>query len=157
MLNPYHEKIPLAQVLELQRSQYEQILHIEKEVPANSQTDAALNLTGQGAFMLLSFTGSYTTKTAVDADDGINHLYAQLVDGANKWELFDSFVPLNLIFSPGRVRAVAGLGDASQPLRLEYPFIYTFPYNSQIIWKIRNDAAFANTFRVAMKGIRITD
>jgi hypothetical protein len=114
-------------------------------------------VTSVGNFMLMSMTGSYTTKVADDPvdDDGICRIFIQLLDGSNQRPLFDDFIAANLFLSPGRVRGVAGVGDASDQLFLEYPFVYTFPINGQILVRIRNTSDFANIVRVMFKGIRI--
>ena len=155
MLNPYHERIDIQKIIDLQNYQYQNSLYLEQAVPANSQIDAAVNITALGHFMLLSFTGAYSTKDDGPVDDGINHLFFQLVDGSNQRVLFDDFIPANILLSPGREQIIAGAGNASEPLRLEFPFIYTFPLNSQIICRIRNDAGFENTLKIQFKGIRI--
>jgi len=158
MLNPYHEKIDISRIIQLQNYQYQNALYLEEEVPASSQLDAAVSITSIGHFMLLSMTGSYTTKIADSpaVDDNINHLFVQLVDGANHRELFDDYIPANLFLSPGREKVLAGVDiPVSSPLFLEYPFIYTFPLNGQILVRIRNDSDYANTLRIMFKGIRI--
>lgn len=157
MLNPYHTAINVRKVLEIQNSQYQEAIPMEQEVAANTQVDAAVQVTSVGHFMLLSMTGSFTTKVADDpvADDGICQIFIQLLDGSNQRPLFDDFIAANLFLSPGRVRAVAGVGDASDQLYLEYPFVYTFPINGQILVRIRNTSDFANIVRVMFKGIRI--
>lgn len=158
MLNPYHTAINVPKVLEIQNRQYQEALPLEQEIAANTQVDAAVQVTSIGNFMLMSMTGSYTTKVLDDqdpADDGICRIFIQLLDGSNQRPLFDDFIAANLFLSPGRVRAAAGLGDASDQLYLEYPFVYTFPINGQILVRIRNTSDFANTVRMMFKGIRI--
>lgn len=161
MLNPYHSPINIGQIIDLQQLQYQNALYLEETVAANTQVDAAVNITALGHFMLLSLTGDYTTlfdDQDAAADDGINHLFVQLVDGSNQRTLFDDFVPANLFLSPGRTKDVAGAISAanrSDPLFLEYPFIYTFPLNSNIIVRIRNNSDWENRLRIMFKGIRI--
>jgi hypothetical protein len=158
MLNPYHEQINIEEIIALQRHQYQETLYLEEAVAANSSVDAAVNITALGHFMLLSMTGDFWTQAAGPIDDGIPHLFVQLVDGSNQRTLFDNFIPANLFLSPGRVKSIAGAISAdnrSDPLFLEYPFIYTFSLNSNILVRIQNNAAVANTLRIAFKGIRI--
>ena len=155
MINPYHDRLDIQKIVELQAYQYQDAILVEGDVPANGEVDLVEDVTALGHFMMLSVTGSFTTKTAADADDGINHLFAKLEDGTNNRSLFGDFIPANLFLSPGRVRAVAGLGDASDQLFLEYPFIYTFPMKGDILLRMRNDAAFDNHISVMFKGIRI--
>lgn len=158
MINPYHERIDIDTVLRLQASQHQQTLPLEREVDAASQIDAVINVTSLGHFMLLHFTGDYTTKVLdeeLPTDDGICHTWIQLIDGSNMRELFSEPVPCNLLLSPGRRQILAGVGNASDQLYMVYPFIYTFPMNSQIIVRIRNDSDFSNIVRMAFTGIRI--
>lgn len=158
MLNPYHQQIDVAEVMRLQQYQYQCTLYLEQEVPANSQVDAAVNVTSIGHFMLLSMTGSYTTVEEIDeepVDNGVVPLYAQLVDGSNFRELFEDYVPANLFLSPGREKSLSTSGERSDQLFLEYPFVYTFPLNGQVILRIQNAANYANKLKVAFKGIRI--
>lgn len=161
MLNPYHEPINIQKIIDLQNHQYQNLLYFEEEIPANSQVDGAVNITALGHFMLLSFTGDYTTKIAGDpdpVDDGINHLFMQLVDSSNQRTLFDDYVPCNMLLSPGRVKSLAGAISAdnrSDPLYLEFPFVYTFPVNSSILVRVRNNSDYLNRLRIAFKGIRI--
>lgn len=160
MLNPYHEPIDISTIIDLQNHQYQNALFLEETVAPNSNVDAAVNVTALGHFMLLSMTGDYTTKIADSpvVDDGIPHLFVQLVDGSNQRTLFDNFIPANLFLSPGRVKSVAGAISAdnrSDQLFLEYPFIYTFPLNSQILVRIQNNSDYENTLRIMFKGIRI--
>jgi hypothetical protein len=158
MLNPYHTAINVPKVLEIQNRQYQNAMPLEQEVPANDQIDASVQVTSSGNFMLMSMTGSYTTKYLDGqdvADDGICRIFIQLLDGSNQRPLFDDFIAANLFLSPGRVRAVAGLGDASDQLYLEFPFVYTFPVNGAILVRIRNTSDYANVVRIMFKGIRI--
>lgn len=158
MINPYHERIDIDGVLRLQASQHQQTLPLEREVDAATQIDAVINVTSLGHFMLLFFTGDYTTKYLdgeVAGDDGICHTWIQLIDGSNMRELFSEPVPCNLILSPGRRQILVGAGEPSQPLYMVYPFVYTFPLNSQIIVRIRNDSDYSNIVRMAFTGIRI--
>lgn len=158
MLNPYHNAISAADILALQQNQYQELIPFEATVAAGIQQDQSVQITSLGHFMLLSVTGDYTTKyldEGAPADDGICQVHMQWLDGSNQRPLFDDFVPCSLILSPGRVRAVAGLGDASNPLRLEFPFVYTFPISGAIIVRIRNDSDHENRVRMAFKGIRI--
>lgn len=158
MLNPYHEQINIEEIIRLQKHQYQKCLYLEEEVAAASSVDAFVNITSEGHFMLLSMTGDYTTKSAGPLDDGLVWLFVQLVDGTNQRPLFDDFVPVNLFLSPGRVKSLAGAISAdnrSDPLYLEYPFVYTFPMNSNIMVRIRNTSDYANILRIQFKGIRI--
>ncbi len=159
MLYPYHQAIDIRAILAIQNHQYQETLYLEQSIEQATQIDAAIQVTSLGHFMLLSMTGSYTTL--VDdgqggvTDDGINQIFIQLLDGSNQRPLFNDFVAANLFLSPGRAQGVAGVGNASDQLYLEYPFIYTFPMNGQILCRIRNTADTTNKVKIMFKGIRI--
>lgn len=162
MLNPYFERIDIDRVMELQDGQFQQLLYAERSVPANSQIDHAKNITAEGHFLLLSINIGYTTLVddgeGNSIDDGTNHLFMQLVDLTHRKELWDDFVDLALVGSPGRLRVPitgAGTPENSEPVRIEFPFVYMFPVNSVIGMRVRNDADFANTIKVSFKGVRI--
>jgi len=157
MLNPYHTAIDAPKVLQLQQTQYQEAIPLEQEIDAATQVDAAVQITSLGHFMLLSMTGSYTTKIdgQPPTDDGICQIFIQLLDGSNQRPLFDDFVAANLFLSPGRVQQLSGQGNPSDQLYLEYPFVYTFPLNSQILVRIRNTSDYSNIVRIMFKGIRI--
>lgn len=157
MLNPYHTAIDIRKVLEIQNHQYQETIPLAETIPAASQLDIATQVQSTGHFMNLSITGSYTTKIVSDPidDDGICQIFIQLLDGSNQRPLFDDFVAANLFLSPGRVRGAAGFGAASDQLYLEYPFVYTFPVNSQILVRVRNTSDAPNLLKMMFKGIRI--
>lgn len=157
MQNPYYQQIDIVEVRRLQKLQYQDAIPMEQSIAANSQTDIAVNITSVGHFMMLSMTGEYTTLSLdqeTPADDGINYLFIQLVDGSNQRVLFDDFIPASLFLSPGRYKSLA-VGSDSNPLRLEFPFVYTFDLNSQITVRVRNSSDAANNLRMMFKGIRI--
>lgn len=156
MLNPYHGQIDIRDVLQLQDHQYQNALYLEESIPAQSQVDAAVQISSLGEFMLTGITGGYSTLDAEDTDDGINRIYIQLIDGTNNRSLFENFIWSGLFLSPGRYKAAAGaVGAASNQLYLQFPWVYTFPNQGQITVRIRNDAAYANTVRMMFQGIRI--
>lgn len=157
MINPYHTAIDVSEVLRIQNRQYQEAIPLEQEIEANTQIDAAVQITSLGHFMLMSMTGSFTTKVADDpvTDDGICRIFIQLLDGSNQRPLFDDFAAANLFLSPGRAQALAGVGNASDQLYLEYPFVFTFPINGSILVRIRNTSDYKNVVRILFKGIRI--
>jgi hypothetical protein len=155
MLNPYHERLDIQGILKLQNHQHQAALYLEQLIPAASQTDAAVQVSGAGHFMLLTMTGAYSTIEAEDADNGLCMIYVQLVDGTNNRALFDDFAWAGLFMSPGRFKLLPAVGAASNQLMLEYPFIYTFPINGQILVRIRNESDQANYVKMLFKGIRI--
>lgn len=155
MLNPYHQKIAVRDILQLQQFQNQETLFGQITVPANSVIDGAVSITSYGHFMLLYMTGDYTTKVAGPLDDGICRVAMQLIDGINSRNLFSDPVPCDMILSPGRRQILPGVGAASQELRILFPFVYTFQMSGRIIVRVRNDSDFENIVRIAFTGIRI--
>jgi hypothetical protein len=155
MINPYHQRIDIDQILELQAHQYQQSLYLEVEVEANSSVDGIVNVTSLGHFMNLHITGDYSTATSESADDDICRLRGQLIDGANNRELWTNPIPLNIVLSPGRAQSIAAAGSVSNQLYLVFPFVYTFPLNGQIIMRLFNDGDYVNRARFVFTGIRI--
>jgi hypothetical protein len=161
MLNPYHQAIDVAEVMRLQMIQFQESLYLEQTVDANSEFPASVDITAQGSFMLLTMTGSYTTKVSdgqqepAATDDGICRILVQLLDGTNQRPLFDNYIPANLFLSPGRVQSLAGIGEPSDQLYLQFPFVYTFKTKGSILVRIKNEADWENTLRIQFNGIRI--
>ena len=162
MLNVYHEPIDVHRILELQQTQYQNGLYFEEEIPASGQVDGSVNVTSLGHYMLLGITGSFTTLIddgqGAPVDNGVNPIFFQLVDGSNQRTLFDDFAAAPLILSPGRVKgtlAPVTAADRSGQLYLEFPWCYTFPMNSQILVKVKNESDWPNTLRLFFHGIRI--
>lgn len=159
MLNPYFERLDIAHIMRLADTQFQQTLYYEKEIAAGDQFDGAKEITAEGHFILLSITGSFTTLDFSDPDvidDGVNHLFIQLSDLTHHKELFDDFMDASLFLSPGRSKsALVPAADDSQPLRIEYPFVYPFPVNSVIGIKVKNDSGYANKIKLGFKGIRV--
>jgi len=156
MISPYGNEIDVGRLLNLQKRQHADVLSIQQTVSAGQTVDASVNVSSEGHFVLLAMTGSFTTLSG-GADVGTNILDIQLLSSDGNKELFNSFVPADLVLSPGRVRDAATAGDASNPLELEYRFMYTFRALSNIIVRVRSRAtADDNTINIAFKGIRIS-
>ena len=155
MLNPYHDKIDIDRIFELQQSQYMTSLPLSVTVDPLQTIDAGINITSLGHFMLLNISGDYTTLNDDPAvDDGTCHIFFQLIDGSNSREIFSEPGKASLYLSPGRSKTSAIAGNDSDSLRLFYNFIYTFPMNGRIIVRVRNDATAANTVNFQFTGIR---
>jgi len=157
-MNPYTQPIDVETLFRLQAAQYQVVLPLEQTIPALSEVNARIDITTLGHFMMQSFTGSYTTKILDGqdpTDDGINHLSIKMLDGSNNRTLFEDYIPASLILSPGREKILPAVGNDSEPLRLEYSFIYTFAMNGAIQVNIKNDSDYENILKMAFKGIRI--
>ena len=122
MINPYHSKIDIESILQLQNSQYQNAIYTEITVPANDQVDQSVNISSLGHFMLLTITGAYSTKNddqGSPVDNGINGLSLQLVDGQSQRDLFEDFVPAPIFLSPGRIKTLPASGSDSNDLKGE--------------------------------------
>jgi len=154
-INPYVGILNPQELIDLQEKQYDNIIPVEASIDANSSRDLTVNISSEGHFQLWYFTMGFTTLQAGPADNGINNIFCQLIDGAQTRTLFTGNVNAALIASPGRLRGNAGVGNPDEPLRLVYPFRYMFPRFGTIIMRCRNDHDFANTVSIAYYGTRI--
>lgn len=155
-INPLFDRLSPVEILALQRHQYQTVITTEVIVPATSTFDGAIQISSLGHFLMTSFTISYSTLVDGPADDGVTAIDIQLLDGNNNRELFSDLTSLELVASPGRFQATAGIGNPGEPLRLEYPFLYMFGRNSEIIIRASSNSDADNTVRAAFKGWRIT-
>jgi hypothetical protein len=177
----FEKKINLSQILSLRHSQYVQNLPIEGVVPAGATVPVPLPLSKIGAFLVLSFTGFYTSLRVKVAgvsleDIGVCPLRMKIQAGASSMEMFGDYVPMNLLLTPGRVRVdpadpvlVAGLAFAAAdygpvPNQLFYPYSYQFPFeaNDTVTVSVKNDFDAAahgttNRFGISFMGIRARD
>jgi hypothetical protein len=167
--------------MKLRSSQYIQPLPVEDVVGAGQTKSTPLPLSTLGAFLVVSFTGSYTClriKAALTLQDlGICPLRMKIQAGASNLQLFGNYVPMNLLLSPGRVRVnpldpvlITGgyaLADADQgpvPNQLFYPMSYQFPFaaNDTITVDVKNDfdaaaGGWQNRWSMCFFGIRARD
>lgn len=162
-------KIQAQTLFASQKTQYTEVLRLSGTVAANAGQLSRVAVSNLGHFLVTKITGSFTTLTDVAAtilDDGVDHLRAQLIDGAGQRKLFNDFIPLSLFLSPGRRRdnaaanafAPAGLvpeSPAGNSLFYPVEFEYLFSANSEILLDLRNDSPAANRFDIAFHGIRI--
>lgn len=177
------DKIDMGKILALRASQYVQPLYVEDVVPVGPAKSTPLPLSTIGAFQVLSFTGFYTSLRIKDPvaltlqDLGICPLRMKIQAGASSLEMFGDYVPMNLLFSPGRVRVnpldpqlITGgytLADADQgpvPNQLFFPYSYLFPFqaNDTITISVKNDfdtsaGGWQNRWGICFLGIRVRD
>jgi hypothetical protein len=175
-----HDKLDMNKIINLRSSQYMQPLYVEDIVdPSVSQTkDTPLPLSLLGDFLVLSFTGFYTSlrvKAALTLQDlGICPLRMKIQAGASTLQMFGDYVPMNIIFTPGRVRVnpadpqlITGgyaLADADQgpvPNQLFYPYGYIFPFaaNDTVTVSVKTDfdvstGGWKNRWGICFYGIR---
>lgn len=180
----FEKEFKAAEILELRKSQYVQPLYIQDVVSPGVTNETPLPLSTVGAFLVLSFTGFYTSlmiknlggKTLKDL--GVCPLRMKIQAGASSLQMFGDFVPMNLILTPGRVRVspadaqlVTGpgwtLADADMgpvPNQLFYPYSYQFPFeaNDTISIAVKNDFdsssdGWVNRWGICFYGIRSRD
>jgi hypothetical protein len=181
-LTVLNKQLNADSLLKLQVTQYSEKLLLAGSVPAKSSIIAKTTVSNLGHFLCKFLTGKYTTlqqitdatKGVLIIDDGIQHLRAQLIDGAGQKKLFSDYIPLDLFLSPGRGKANAAnayldvLDSSVTPVReialaaapgqtLFYPqeYEYLFSANSEILLDIKNDSDAANDFEIVLSGIRI--
>ena len=178
------EKIDVNKVLELQTSQFIQPQYVEDIVPAGQMKTTQLNLSSAGAFLCLGITGSYTTLRIKAAgapptleDTGVCSLRMKFKGGAGTRDLFNDYIPMDLLFSPGRVRvdrtdaglitggatlAAADLGPSPNQLFFPYKFEFLFKESDIITFQVQNDiptaaSGWANRWRLAFYGYRVEE
>jgi hypothetical protein len=153
----------------IKRQQYPEKLFLSGNIPAGKQLRNILNISHLGDFLSLYITGSYTTLALYEGDiidNGVCAMRGQLFDGTGNRQLFNDFIPLDLIFSPGRVRDVTAENvvepfgtvlTASDSQQLFYPMElqHMFDVNSTIIFDVKNDSDADNSFTLCFHGIRL--
>ena len=153
----------------VQTKQYQEILLMSGDVPAGQSVLFKTGVSSLGAFYCKFMTGRFSGlnlsgSPAAIVGDGICHLRGKLSDGSTQKQLFNDFVPLDLLFSPGYVRNMSDtlIGATSAPfsplsnnLFYPVPFEYIFPENSDILMEVKNDSLTDNYFDIAFHGIRL--
>jgi len=152
------EKINAEAVFSLQNSQYQDHLLLTDTVPAGQSSLGKVGVGNIGHFYCLRITGHFETLTAGPpiADDGISHLRGKMIDGANQRPLFNDYVPLDIILTPGREKSphdpAAALGNnLFFPMSIEY----LFTANSDILFDVKNDSDYELDYEILFWGIRV--
>jgi hypothetical protein len=156
MFDLFQKVLNPEKILDIQRLQYSEKILITDHVAAKKEQTVTEQISARGHFMSLFITGHYTTKSTLEAvDNGVNHLSGKLIDGSNQRPLFNNYIPFDILFSPGRVKILPlALDPVSRPLFYPHPFQYCFAVNGSIIFRVRNNSAFANIYAVCFYGIR---
>lgn len=161
MLNIFNKEIDPSKILQMQNKQYSEKLLLSDTVPANSSKLGSVNVSSLGGFLCLYITGHFTTVETIEAtvtDTGLSYLSGKLVDGSNQRQLFNDYIPLDLFLSPGRVKSENSAGvvtdTASNSLFYPQVFQYLFAVNSQILFDVKNDSGYANTYDLVFHGVR---
>jgi hypothetical protein len=174
----WKNQIDAAKILQLRERQWINPLFTEAIVPPGQTVETPLPLSTIGAFFVLWMTGQFTTlrvKAGLALQDlGVNNLRMKISAGASTRTIFNSFTPMNLLFTPGRVRTDpadpglitggAALADADQgpiPNQLFNPVDFQFPFsnNDTITISVQNTAdaitGWSNRWGICFYGVRI--
>jgi len=179
------DKVDVSKILALQTQQFIQPQYVEDIVPAGQMKTTQLNLSSAGAFLCLGITGSFTTLRIKGVNSGVTELEdtgvctlrMKFKGGAGTRDLFNDYIPMDLIFSPGRVRvdrtdaalitggailAAADLGPAPAQLFYPYKFEFLFKESDIITFQVQNDIptaanGWANRWRLAFYGYRVEE
>lgn len=160
MLFPLSQRIQPGALFDLENVQYTEWLFMEDTVPKGGQSLGITNVSSLGHFYLYQITGDFSTLkddgAAAAQDDGVSHLRGKFIDGGNDKALFNTYIPLDLWCTPGRVKDAQDITGANsnnlfEPLR----FIYMFPANSDIQLDVKNDSDWPNSYRLCFHGVRV--
>jgi hypothetical protein len=163
------------EMLAIQKHQSAENLIISDTVPANSSKTGKVSIGNQGAFFCDKITGTFSTlKLGADnttiIDNGVGYLSGQLTDQTGQKRLFNDYIPLGLILSPGRSKSNLAANNAgnitvsaatvfisgdNQPLFYPLEFNYLFPDNTEIQFDVKNNSDTPNTYTIVFHGIRI--
>ncbi len=139
--------------IEKEKYEHDYLNHIEIVMPANTTDIAKLSIDASASYQALTLTGSYTTKQGA-GDDGICRTRISIEDSGFSRKITNGFIPVDLLLSPGRVKSVAGAGDASNTLFMPLRFKYYFKPKSDIIVHWKNLSDTENTLHLCWNGIR---
>lgn len=141
-----------------QRAVYKQLLALEDSCPANSQKTSKISISNYGHFLIQRIYGTYTTLELSGqnpVDTGINYLKGKIQDASVNRPLFDSFIPFNLLFTPGRQKVL--VDNTAFPNLLFYPleFTYLMTINSDFQIDVQNSSTYKNDYVIVLEGFRI--
>jgi hypothetical protein len=153
----------------IKRAQYPEKLLLSGTIPAGKQLRNIVNISHLGDFLCVYITGSYSTLALNNGDiidNGACSLRGQLYDGTGNRQLFNDFIPFDLILSPGRIKdrtalnTIADYGtivraDPSQQVFYPMEFQHLFDVNSTIFIDVKNDSDADNSFSICFHGIRL--
>lgn len=156
MFSALLKRINAQKTLDLQNLQYSENLLMTDSVPPSTTRLGSVNVSNLGHFYCMFLTGSFETLAAGPTDDGIDHLRGKLIDGSDQRQLFNDYVPLSLLLTPGRRKSAHDLTGANSN-NLFYPtkFEYLFTANSDILLDVKNDSDFEIDYDIVFWGIRI--
>ena len=178
-MNIFTTKFSNAALRTAKAGQHREGILLQGSIPAGQSNTVKVEIGTAGTIVTMRMSGIFTTLDLVGGnviDDGICHLRGQMIDTDKNLALYNDFVPLSLILSPGRVKGnnklVTGLpsevanyltsgggADAAAPgANLYEPneFSHPFTVNSYIRMDMKNDAAAANYFAIYFDCLRVT-
>lgn len=129
------------------------ILSVSDTVPLSSTKPTSYQVPPLGPFLAYGITGSFTTLDAGPADNGICKMSMKFRNGSGRVYLPD-LVPLDLLFTPGRVKDAAVVG-AMYGNQLQFPgmpFVTVFRANDTLSFEVANAGTYANTWNIAFHG-----
>lgn len=162
-LNVMNAKINVDNVIELAKTQYKEKLLLSGICKAGKETFLKTSVSSLGPFISEAITGSFTTLEDDGGnvvDKGINYLRLKFVDGTNQRQLSNDYIPADLLFSLGRVRAPEATNNdttAPAPSNLFYPYEFAYPFdvNSEIGVYVKNDSDVDQELNICFHGVRI--
>ena len=126
---------------------------LNQVVPAGGSALGQVEISADAHFDCLFMTGDFTTVSdGTDVDRC--QISCKITDDGRNLVLFDSWIPLNLWLSPGRVRALGVAGVASNNLFYPIEFPYLFMATSVIDFDFRSGALTDNTVNIMLHGFK---
>lgn len=152
------------------QGQHREGILLQGTIAAGGQDSAKVEVGTVGAIVTLRMSGYFTTLDLVGGvivDDGVCHLRGQLRDTDGNLNLYNDYVPLVLLLSPGRQKSKlavnyltaaggADRADSSGNLYEGQEFTHPFTINSYILIDMKNDAATPNSFAIYFDVIRVS-
>lgn len=106
------------------------------------------------AFLTVAYTTIFD-EGAGSTDDGVCRISVQIRDQSRQRALMNDFTRLDVLSTPGRVRAPGATGDAPNAINIPgMPFPYLFEADSNIEIEFRSTSNEDNTVRGAFHGLK---
>jgi hypothetical protein len=150
--------IPLKQLLAGDEKIWTSSLRVGDTVLAGKSKPTVLSISQRGVFLVLSYTGSYTTLAAGPTDNGVCAL-SMKSNNNNGRVYFPEPIFLHNLFTPGRVKDVLDPAGAASN-SLQFPgmeWVTVFRPSDQITHVVQNDATADNSWEMAYHGIWIKE
>jgi hypothetical protein len=183
MLKIFDKAFDVANATAMQSKQCRNLFYgevIVPDAPSGGQAVIDINVDNGIGACGLQYSGHFSSLALADTgtdiiDDGICHVRGKLFDKSTDKPLFNDFIPLNLLFSPGRI-LVPAIGAApvvnylipfvgalitypaaqpSQGLFEPREFTYLWRPGSSIYMELKNDSTAPNLVSIAVDIIRV--